>query len=527
MAEEVGSIYYEVDSKTDGLIAAEAQVSKSANNMSKSLVKTDKSIVKVGKSFDATEKKSRKLSNSVRQASLQLSQVAQQGSVTGNYFQALAIQLPDLALGFGTLGVLAGALAGVIAVPLYNAITGVDERTKEYNKTIEETLAGLKSFRLESTIGAIDKLKDSIKSNADELRKLQNVPDKIGGRAVTGLARKKKEIEFAKKSDELQKKQAKNEEALIVLEERKRKIQGEGALNGSETDEEGKRLAALFQAQERAGQKRVEQIRQQSLNEEEASKERLAKDLEFIDAAQLMISEKNKAEAQAKQLHADRLATIDAKRTKSEEAQQKNRIALKQAELAAYSQLGGQLTNLISTAGAEQSAIGKAIFLASQALSVAGIIVNTQLAASQALTIDPTGALAARVTTLGYASAGIAAGVAVAQTFTGRQTGGPVSGGTPYRVNETGPELFTSGGRQYLIPDQNGNVAKSGSGQNGGSPTVVVNVNNLPAGLSAEASTTGDNNYLTVDLLITDYTENGQISKSLQNSFVNMNRRTD
>lgn len=54
------------------------------------------------------------MSNSLRMAAMQLSQVAQQGSATGNYLQALAIQLPDLALGFGTVGIALGVLGGVM-----------------------------------------------------------------------------------------------------------------------------------------------------------------------------------------------------------------------------------------------------------------------------------------------------------------------------------------------------------------------------------------------------------------------------
>ncbi|ETX26513.1 hypothetical protein, partial [Roseivivax isoporae] len=50
----------------------------------------------------------------LRQVSMQLSQVAQQGAATGNYLQALAIQAPDLALGFGALGIAAGAAIPIL-----------------------------------------------------------------------------------------------------------------------------------------------------------------------------------------------------------------------------------------------------------------------------------------------------------------------------------------------------------------------------------------------------------------------------
>lgn len=52
-----------------------------------------------------------------RMVAMQLSQVAQQASATGNFVQALAIQLPDMAMGFGTLGIAAGVVASV-ALPM-------------------------------------------------------------------------------------------------------------------------------------------------------------------------------------------------------------------------------------------------------------------------------------------------------------------------------------------------------------------------------------------------------------------------
>ena len=48
-----------------------------------------------------------------RMFAMQLSQVAQQASATGNFVQALAIQLPDMAMGFGAAGIAAGVLASV------------------------------------------------------------------------------------------------------------------------------------------------------------------------------------------------------------------------------------------------------------------------------------------------------------------------------------------------------------------------------------------------------------------------------
>lgn len=73
-----------------------------------------------------------------KQMSMQLSQVASQGAVTGNYLQALAIQLPDLALGFGAVGVLVGAVAGSLGVYLVNAAKNASDGTENLSEKIKE-----------------------------------------------------------------------------------------------------------------------------------------------------------------------------------------------------------------------------------------------------------------------------------------------------------------------------------------------------------------------------------------------------
>lgn len=61
--------------------------------------------------------------NSARMVSQQLSQVGQQTMASGNFVQALAIQLPDLGLAFGAVGAAAGLAAGV-ALPLVMSAFG-------------------------------------------------------------------------------------------------------------------------------------------------------------------------------------------------------------------------------------------------------------------------------------------------------------------------------------------------------------------------------------------------------------------
>jgi len=104
------------------------QATNDLNSMSAAAGRTQTTAKASG---DAAQKSSYQY----RMAAMQLSQVASQGSVTGNYLQALAIQLPDLALGFGTLGIVIGSVAGALAVPLFNSLgaagKGIDDLSEE------------------------------------------------------------------------------------------------------------------------------------------------------------------------------------------------------------------------------------------------------------------------------------------------------------------------------------------------------------------------------------------------------------
>ena len=97
---------------------------KQLDSMSKSAKAADSSTTGVGKASAEAGKEAGNSAHKYRMAAMQLSQVASQGSVTGSYIQALAIQLPDLAMGLGTVGIVAGALAGALAMPLVNALSG-------------------------------------------------------------------------------------------------------------------------------------------------------------------------------------------------------------------------------------------------------------------------------------------------------------------------------------------------------------------------------------------------------------------
>jgi len=84
--------------------------------------------------------------NTMRGVSQQLSQVGQQTMATGNFMQALAIQLPDIGLAFGAVGTAAGLLAGIAlpmlasafsstasqAMPLVESVEGLQDSVSNY-----------------------------------------------------------------------------------------------------------------------------------------------------------------------------------------------------------------------------------------------------------------------------------------------------------------------------------------------------------------------------------------------------------
>ncbi len=74
----------------------------------------------------------------MRNVGLQLNQVAQQGAMTGDYLRALSIQMPDLLLGFGGLGIAIGTVAAVLGPFVVDMLDAADTGRK-----LSETVKGL------------------------------------------------------------------------------------------------------------------------------------------------------------------------------------------------------------------------------------------------------------------------------------------------------------------------------------------------------------------------------------------------
>jgi hypothetical protein len=142
---------------------------------------------KLALSSGAATKAGGGFANSLRQVSLQLSQVAQQGAVTGDFFRAFTVQLPDLLLGFGTFAILIGAAAGALGGPLIDALTGSSKAIKNVDEDIADLTDGFEELTdaqrayvlLSSEIKQADLQKEfddigqEVKAAADELKILE------------------------------------------------------------------------------------------------------------------------------------------------------------------------------------------------------------------------------------------------------------------------------------------------------------------------------------------------------------------
>ena len=148
-------------------------------------------------------------------------------------------------------------------------------------------------------------------------------------------------------------------------------------------------------------------------------------------------------------------------------AQVKTRIEFeKQSELEKVSFALEQGAQLFGALGQQN----KKAFEIAKAFNIANAIMNTYMGATKALaTYPPPFNFIAAAAVVGLGLAQVAQ--IRSQQYSGRALGGPVMGGTPYIVGESGPELFT--------PSTTGSITRNGDLQ-GGAPvnvefTIVAN----------------------------------------------------
>lgn len=467
---DIAQLAIKVDSSGVVRATTDLQGMEAANN---SATKSANNLTTAGKNN----------SQAMRNTALQLSQVAQQGAATGNYFQALAIQLPDLMLGFGTAGIAIGALAGAFAGPLFNALMATDKQLEEFNDRLQATIDSLKSTRVEVLTSDIDMLKKRIGETSDEMKKLSE-EDISRVRGITG--RKTRQAEVEAMLEELGKKQIKDKEALAELERLLTKAVNER----SEAEEEAARRAEEYANAQRQYRAMIQQDLAVSMTEEERAAQQFAIRVDMYqdlyDKDLISYQQYNDAKATADEAYSTRLQMI-----KERDAEMMAGLAteVRTAEQAQYEAAVSGITNFSRVAyaalkayGQETSDLGMAMLAATKILSVAQAVMAAETSAVMtraayagaamfagpaAPAVIAAGEAAAQINRgLGYASAAV---IAATEFAPAREYGGQVSAGSSYLVGERGPELITIG-------SQGGMVTPNKGLKSGGDTTVVFQI---------------------------------------------------
>lgn len=239
--------------------------------------------------------------------------------------------------------------------------------------------------------------------------------------------------------------------------------------------------------------------------EAEAERIRYAEQLQRLKDAKALqlevVGGYNQLEEQLAQQHSDRLSQIEKAR----------QSVMLQTASSTFDSLSG----LAAQFAGEQSSIYKVMFAASKAFALADAAVKIQAGIASAAAI-PFPANIAAIGTVIAATSSILSTISGTNMAVGRQLGGPVQANQMYRVNETGaPEIFNAAnGRQYMMPNQRGEVVsnKNATGGGGGS-NVVINIQNN-TGAQVRTNETQIDDQRVIDIVVGDMMSDGKIGQA-------------
>ena len=149
------------------------------------------------------------------------------------------------------------------------------------------------------------------------------------------------------------------------------------------------------------------------------------------------------------------------------EMQRDDQLSMYGSLLSQAGAVWGDMTQMVKDAAGEGSAAYKAMFLAQQAIAIGQAIINTELGATAALKVDPTGFMSMMTRGIGYASVGLIA----AQTIQGMAHDGIDN------IPKEGTWLLDKGERvvdSRTNADLKGMIANQKNG--GGNVNITVNV---------------------------------------------------
>ena len=158
---ELAALNVKITGDSNGLKAAVSSAQGDLGKLSATANAAGARVAGLGGKFTGAGAAAGNFSNVARGAAQQLSQVGQQTMATGNFIQALAIQLPDLGLAFGAVGAAAGLVGGIALPLLVGALIGTSAQSAE---------AAAQAERLKAAYEAVGEASTNLQIKIDKLR---------------------------------------------------------------------------------------------------------------------------------------------------------------------------------------------------------------------------------------------------------------------------------------------------------------------------------------------------------------------
>ena len=158
---ELAALNVKITGDSSGLKAAVSSAHGDLGKLSATANAAGARVAGLGSKFTGAGAAAGNFSNVARGAAQQLSQVGQQTMATGNFIQALAIQLPDLGLAFGAVGAAVGLVGGIALPLLVGALIGTSAQSAE---------AAAQAERLKAAYEAVGEASTNLQIKIDKLR---------------------------------------------------------------------------------------------------------------------------------------------------------------------------------------------------------------------------------------------------------------------------------------------------------------------------------------------------------------------
>lgn len=156
----------------------QSQMAKSQaelDNLRQTAATTSRSVSQLGEAAEGQG------AHGMKMMAFQLNQVVQQGQATGNYIQALAIQIPDMAAGFGFLGAMIGGVAAVALPSLVNWLGATDNAAKQASDSVDalKTIMGQLRSASDAAATPLVDLREQYGLNAEDVQRLREMAREV------------------------------------------------------------------------------------------------------------------------------------------------------------------------------------------------------------------------------------------------------------------------------------------------------------------------------------------------------------